>query len=200
MSTHGICYSPGTGSPWWRCWPRGPSGWRTVTSPDLEAAQTSCEPRAASRCLRAGWCCGRSLWSGISMGARTSVANPCPYMPSMQTGNTQTHRAYVSGHNNCSPACVACSVFPHTPLPWLFLIYVFITLQRSSSSCWCPRVSVSLRHFLSSPELLALGWRQRPSAHTADGDPAHQGGCRVCEHPLEMMQNWNKKWLSSDLS
>lgn len=121
MFTHGISYSPGTGNPWWRCCPRGPSGWRTVTSPDLEAAQTSSEPRAASRCLRAGWCCGRSLWSGIFMGARTLVANPCPYMPSMQTGNTQTHRAYVSDHNNCSPACVACLVFTHTPLPWLLM-------------------------------------------------------------------------------
>lgn len=148
MSTHGICYSPGTGSLWWRCWPRGPSGWRTVTSPDLEAAQTSCEPRAASRCLRAGWCCGRSLWSGISMGARTSVANPCPYMPSMQTGNTQTHRAYVSGHNNCSPACVACSVFPHTPLPWLLL---YLCLHHSPEVVQLLLVSEGLRLAPSLP-------------------------------------------------
>ncbi|KAI3351666.1 hypothetical protein L3Q82_020500 [Scortum barcoo] len=46
--------------------------------------------------------------------------------------------------------------------------------QGSFSPCWCSWVSVSLRHFFSSAELLALGWRQRASAHTADGNPTHQ--------------------------
>lgn len=86
-----ICFSPRTGSLWWRYCPRGPSGWRTVTSPGLEAAQTCSEPPAASRCPRAEWYCGKSLWSGISTGARTLAASPCPYTPNTQTGNT--HRA-----------------------------------------------------------------------------------------------------------
>ena len=79
------------GSPWWQFYPRGPSGWRRVTSRGLVAAPTCSEPPVASQCPRAGWCCGRSLWSGIYMGEKTLAASPCPYMPSRQTGKTRRH-------------------------------------------------------------------------------------------------------------
>lgn len=49
------------------------------------------------------------------------------------------------------------------------------SLQRSFSARWRPWVTFSLRPLLSTAELLALGWRHRPSAQPADGDTAHQG-------------------------
>lgn len=142
-------------------------------------------PGASEQGGAAGDLCGlASLWGqGLRWQTHVHTCPACKQVTHRHTGHTSVVIITVLLH-------VLLVQFSPTLLsPDCCSIYVFITLQRSSSSCWCPRVSVSLRHFLSSPELLALGWRQRPSAHTADGDPAHQGGCRVCEHPLEMMQN-----------
>lgn len=120
ISPHiGYVYSPRMGSLWWQCCPQGPSGWRTATSPGHEAAQTCSEPPAASQCLRAEWCYGRSLWSGISTEARTLAASPCQYMPSTQTGlhtmifmslylcvcyfSVFRHSPFLCSHHLCPP-------------------------------------------------------------------------------------------------
>lgn len=162
---HGIDYSPKMGSQWWRCCLQDRSKWRIVISRGLEAAQTCSEHRAASQCLRAEWCCGRSLWCGTSTEAKTSAASPCLCTPSMQTGNI-----HIDMHQS-SPEYDAASAFSFHHSHHFYPL----SSQRSISPCWGPWVPVSLCHSLSSPELLALGRRQRPSAHTADGDPAHQG-------------------------
>lgn len=111
---------------------------------------------------------GQRLW-------RKAHVHTCPASKQVtHTGpqvDTHMHRNFIS----YIEYTLMVMIIIHFCLFCFLSAFLLFSLQRSISPCWCSWLSISFRCFLPSPEFLALGWRQRASAHTADGDPAHQG-------------------------